>query len=216
MRDEHAPPAGQEPPRWGQRIDAPLPHVRRELVGRELVAYRRMARGLSFSALVLGLLLGTGGLTATGPARIVLLVLAGLLVAAGVSGYVLVNTGRLPRHAGVSEPSRVRTVLGTTAGRVAVVLAVVGLLLLVASTVVVPLVEDTPAENAGTSLVLACLMSALALFIAAAIAVTVAVLSEGRDDEPGPDQHGGATPGATRRGGGPVGYRSDWITRPHR
>lgn len=186
-------------------------------MGRELVAYRRMARGLSFSALVLGLLLGTGGLIATGPARVALLVVAGLLAVAGVAGYVLVNTGRLPRHAGASEPSRVRDVLATTPGRIAVVLAVLGLVALIASTVVVPLVEGTPAEGSGAELVLVCLMTALALLIAAGLAVTVAVLSEGRDDEPGPPDGGSATPSAgDGRRRGPVGYRSDWITRPHR
>ncbi|WP_143588029.1 hypothetical protein [Tersicoccus phoenicis] len=199
------------------------------------MAYRRMARGLSFSALVLALLLGTGGLTAAGGGRIALLVLAGWFAVAGVTGYVLVNSGRLPRHAGVSGPSRVRTVTATTPGRIAIGLAVVGLLLLGASIVVVPLVEGSPAEPDGTSLVLACLMSALALFVAAAIAVTIAVLSEGQDDEPDPDGHefeghgfdehgfdgpgGGPASGRQRGhagGRGPVSYRSDWITRPHR
>ncbi|OMH34327.1 hypothetical protein [Tersicoccus sp. Bi-70] len=210
---DHTTPPDHEP-RWGQRLDVPSSPPRRELVGRELVAYRRMGRGLSFSAIVLGLLLGTGGLTATGPARVVLLVVAALLAVTGVVGYVLVNTGRLPRHAGPSEPSRVRAVVSTRPGRIAIVLAVLGLILLGASAVMVPLVDNTPAEATGTSLVLACLMSALALFIAAAIAVTVAVLSEGRDDEPGDDDGGPGRRGPRR--GGPMTYDSDWITRPHR
>ncbi|MEH0108670.1 hypothetical protein V6N00_02935 [Tersicoccus sp. MR15.9] len=213
---DRTPPTPQDPapPRWGQRVAVPPPSARRELVGRELVAYRRMARGLSFSALVLGLLLGTGGLTVGGTAGVVLVVVAALLAVVGVTGYVLVNTGRLPRHAGPSEPSRARTVLRTRPGRIAVVLAVLGLLLLVASTLMVPLAQATGAQETGTSLVLACLMFALALFIAAAIAVTVAVLSEGRDDEPGDGGFGGHGPHRGPRT--PVSYDSDWITRPHR
>ncbi|MFE7630303.1 hypothetical protein [Kocuria sp. NPDC057446] len=202
-------------PEYGQRLPPqhvpprPAPSAARAPAASARAA-RRMARGLSFTLVLLGLLIG-GGLTALGQAWG--WAVGALLALPGLAGFVVVQTQLHPalRDASV-PPLRSRSKLWL----IPAVLLLLGLLPLAAVFAVQPLLAGTAGAHLADEYVSVLVVSGMTLVVAAALGFGLVAMASftPADDDDSPLRPTGYAERLRRPARGPADhYDSEWIHR---
>lgn len=198
-------------PEYGQRLPGPHAPPRADRgPATSPRAARRMARGLSFTLLLLGLLLG-GGLTALGHAWG--WAVGALLALPGLAGFVLVQAQLLPALRDASIPQlRSRSKLWL----IPFTLLLLGLLPLAGVFAVQPLLAGTAGAHQADQYVSVLVVSGMTLVVTAGLGFGLVAMASFTpiDDDDSPLRPTGYAERLRRPAHGPGDhYDSEWIHR---